>query len=100
MEKGDWLPALMDALEPRKRGVGRVPVPFLWAQHGCEPLSTTAEAAFYARVSRGIMTRRVFGADGGKPVIERQLRIVAQGPDASAADGSPSPDGARRTLLP
>jgi uncharacterized protein (DUF433 family) len=35
---------------------------------------TPAEAAFYARVSQRIMTRWVFGAAGGKPVIERQLR--------------------------
>jgi uncharacterized protein (DUF433 family) len=34
---------------------------------------TPAEAAFYARVSRRLMTRWVFGDDGGKPVIERQL---------------------------
>jgi uncharacterized protein (DUF433 family) len=33
-----------------------------------------AEAAFYARVSRQLMTRWVFGNSKGKPVIERQLR--------------------------
>jgi uncharacterized protein (DUF433 family) len=33
-----------------------------------------AEAAFYARVSRGMMSRWVFGDSSGKPVIERQLR--------------------------
>ena len=33
-----------------------------------------AEAAFYARVSRRIMTRWVFGDAQGKPVIDRQLR--------------------------
>ena len=32
------------------------------------------EAAFYARVSRRIMTRWVFGDASGQPVIERQLR--------------------------
>ena len=35
---------------------------------------TPAEAAFYARVSRRIMTRWVFGDIRGKPVIDRQLR--------------------------
>jgi uncharacterized protein (DUF433 family) len=35
---------------------------------------TPAEAAFYARVSRKLMSRWVFGVAGGKPVIERQLR--------------------------
>ncbi len=34
---------------------------------------STAEAAFYARVSRQIMNRWVFGDSKGKPVIERQL---------------------------
>ena len=33
-----------------------------------------AEAAFYARVSRRIMTRWVFGDASGKSVIERELR--------------------------
>ncbi len=33
-----------------------------------------AEAAFYARVSRKMMSRWVFGIASGKPVIERQLR--------------------------
>jgi uncharacterized protein (DUF433 family) len=33
-----------------------------------------AEAAFYARVSRRIMTRWVFGEGGAKPVIDRQIR--------------------------
>lgn len=35
---------------------------------------TPAEAAFYARVTRGVMTRWVFGDAKGKPVIERQLQ--------------------------
>lgn len=35
---------------------------------------STAEAALYARVSRQLMSRWVFGAASGKPVIERQLR--------------------------
>jgi uncharacterized protein (DUF433 family) len=33
-----------------------------------------AEAAFYARVSKRIMTRWVFGEGGSKPVIDRQIR--------------------------
>ena len=35
---------------------------------------TPAEAAFYARVSQGMMTRWVFGDSKGKAVIERQIR--------------------------
>ena len=35
---------------------------------------TPAEAAIYARVSRQLMTRWVFGDARGEPVIERQLR--------------------------
>jgi hypothetical protein len=37
-EKGDRLPALADALEPRKRDAGRVPVPFLRARFRTIPI--------------------------------------------------------------
>lgn len=35
---------------------------------------TAPEAAFYARVSRRMMSRWVFGESGSKPVIERELK--------------------------
>jgi uncharacterized protein (DUF433 family) len=37
-----------------------------------------AEAAFYARVSRRIMTRWLFGEGDAKPVIDRQIRDASE----------------------